>query len=52
MFITILGEIVREKEYRLRQGLNIFGVSHYIFWISWFITSLVFALFIVKILIK
>ena len=43
-FLFIQSEIVREKEYKLRQGLNIFGASHSAYWISWFLVSNVYAL--------
>jgi hypothetical protein len=51
VFLFIQNEIVREKEYRLRQGkifiyigLNIFGASHTAYWISWFIIAVLYSL--------
>lgn len=35
---------MREKEYKLRQGLNIFGASHTAYWISWFLITLIYSL--------
>lgn len=34
IFGLVLSEIVKEKEYRLRHGLNIIGVSHFAYWLS------------------
>ena len=50
-FLFIQSEIVREKEYKLRQGkfiilykgLNIFGASHGAYWISWFIVAVIYS---------
>ena len=38
-FMTLVQELAREKENRLRQGLNVVGVSHGAYWLSWFIIS-------------
>ena len=46
IFLTIQNEIVSEKEKHLRQYLNIVGVSHKSYWISWTITSVIFSLLI------
>lgn len=43
-FLFIQSEIVREKEYKLRQGLNVFGAPHWAYWLSWFIISLIYSL--------
>lgn len=50
-FLFIQNEIVREKEYKLRQGnfikdlgLNIFGASHLAYWTSWFVVSNIYAI--------
>jgi hypothetical protein len=40
-FVIVLTEIVREKEYRLRHGLAVMGMSASAYWQSWFITGLV-----------
>ncbi len=50
-FLFIQSEIVREKEYKLRQGnynsqilgLNIFGASHGAYWVSWFIVAFIYS---------
>jgi ABC-type multidrug transport system ATPase subunit len=42
-FIIILTELVREKEYKLRLGLNMMGLNQGSFWMSWFITSAIFS---------
>jgi ABC-type multidrug transport system permease subunit len=34
-FTVLLQEIARDKEYKLRQGLNVVGVSHLVYWINW-----------------
>lgn len=44
IFLTVQNEIVSEKEKRLRQYLNIVGVSHKSYWISWALTSVIFSL--------
>ena len=41
-----IGEIVKEKENRLRYGLNISGVSDFDFWLSWFLTFFVITTFV------
>ena len=46
IFLTIQNEIVSEKEKKLRQYLNIVGVSHKSYWISWMITSIIFSFLI------
>jgi len=38
-FVIILTEVVKEKEFRLRQGLVVVGLSHSSFWLSWGITG-------------
>lgn len=43
--------MVREKEQKLRLGLNIYGVSHTIFWFSWFLVAIIFSAFIAVYLI-
>jgi hypothetical protein len=43
IFILLLNQIVREKELRLRQGMNIMGLSDSMFWLSWFITAEILA---------
>jgi len=42
-FTIILNEIVREKELRLRQGLQVVGVGHSVYWASWTLVGLAFA---------
>lgn len=49
-FSILLSEIAREKELRLRQGLSVVGVSHSVFWLSWFIVGVVFNALITLIL--
>lgn len=41
-FVVLLIEIVREKEYRLRQGLAVMGMSASAYWQSWFWTGIIF----------
>ncbi len=42
-FTIFLNELVREKELRLRQGLSVVGVSHSVYWISWFLVGIAFS---------
>ena len=42
-FMIFIGEIVREKEYRLRQGMQVVGVSALAYWSSWLLTSITFS---------
>ncbi len=42
-FTIILNEIVREKELKLRQGLQVVGVSHTVYWLSWFTVCVIFS---------
>jgi len=37
--ITLLTELVREKEYRLRNGLNVVGVGHNVYWCHWIVVA-------------
>ena len=39
--ITLLSELVREKEYRLRNGLNVVGVGHNVYWLHWWVVATV-----------
>ncbi|KAL4471570.1 hypothetical protein ABPG74_008463 [Tetrahymena malaccensis] len=43
LFVQIQGDIVMEKQRRLRAGLNIQGVSHTAFYLSWFLTSIIYS---------
>lgn len=45
-FIIILNEIAREKENRLRLGLNIMGMSTHAYWISWVLWGLISSLIV------
>ena len=38
-FLVILQELAKEKELKLRQGLNVVGVSHNAYWLSWLIIA-------------
>jgi len=38
-FMFLMQEISREKEYKLRQGLNVVGVSHAVYWMHWIIVG-------------
>ena len=38
-FMVCLQEISRDKEYKLRQGLNVVGVTHFVYWINWIIVG-------------
>ena len=37
--ITLLTEIVKEKEFRLRNGLNVVGVGHNVYWFTWILVA-------------
>lgn len=39
-FGMLVAEIVKEKEYKLRHGLLVMGVSNFEFWLSWLLTAL------------
>ena len=39
LFGMIVSEIAREKEHKLRFGLIVTGVSHWEFWLSWFLVA-------------
>ena len=41
-FTIFLNEVVREKELKLRQGLQVVGVNHTVYWLSWIITGITF----------
>ena len=36
-----IGQIVTEKEFLLRQGMEVMGLNLYVYWITWFITNVV-----------
>jgi hypothetical protein len=38
-FMLLLQEVAKEKENRLRQGLNVVGVSHTVYWCHWVIVG-------------
>ena len=40
-FLVILQELAKEKELKLRQGLNVVGVSHSSYWLSWLLIATV-----------
>ena len=42
-FVIILTEVVKEKEMKLRQGLNVVGLSHISYWLHWLITGMFFS---------
>lgn len=40
LYVLTINDILKEKQKKLRQGICVMGVTHYIYWLSWFITSL------------
>ncbi len=44
--LFILGEVVREKDLRLRKGLIVYGVPHFSYWASWVLVALAYSLFV------
>jgi ABC-type multidrug transport system ATPase subunit len=50
-FVVILIELVREKEHKLRNGLAIIGMRSSTYWITWYITGLIFTLIVTNSLI-
>ena len=51
LFMILVGELAREKEFRLRQGLNVVGVSHIVYWINWFVIGTLLNILQVSVLI-
>jgi hypothetical protein len=43
-FTIFLNEVVREKELKLRQGLQVVGVNHTVYWLSWIISGIAFSM--------
>ena len=41
IFLITNNEILSEKEKKLRQGVNVMGMSHSAYWTSWLLTELV-----------
>ncbi|CAI2382726.1 unnamed protein product [Moneuplotes crassus] len=39
-FLAIVILVINEKEHKLRQGLNVIGVSHKLYWAHWVITGM------------
>lgn len=50
-FVVMLIEIVREKEYKMRHGMSVMGMTPGPYWLSWFITALVFSFLVTNSLI-
>jgi hypothetical protein len=50
-FVVVLMEIVREKDLKLRKSLLIIGLNNTAFWVSWLITSIVYAVLVSIILV-
>lgn len=50
-FVVLLIEIVREKEYRLRFGLSMMGMTSGPYWLSWFATGIIFIFIVTNSLI-
>lgn len=50
-FTILVNEIVREKELRLRQGLQVVGVGHSVYWLSWIIVGIIFSFLTTVVLI-
>ena len=50
-FVVMLIEIVREKEYRMRHGLAVMGMTPGPYWLSWFCTGFVFSFLVTNSLI-
>ena len=44
-FLVIVILIIEEKELKLRQGLNVIGVSHSLYWVHWIVTALFLSIF-------
>ena len=38
-FVIQMGQIVGEKEFLLRQGMEVMGLNFFIYWMTWFITN-------------
>lgn len=38
-FMILIQELAKEKEQSLRQGLNVVGVSHTVYWVHWIIVG-------------
>ncbi len=51
IFSSLLIEITKEKELKLRQGLSVVGVSHNVFWASWFVVGCIVSALSVAIMI-
>ena len=41
IFLVTNNEILSEKEKKLRQGVNVMGMSHNAYWTSWLLTEFV-----------
>ena len=44
-FLIIVIIVIEEKELKLRQGMNVVGVSHSLYWIHWIITAVFLSIF-------
>ena len=51
VFMILVGELAREKEKRLRQGLIVVGVGHFTYYLSWVVVIFVYSLIIPLVLI-
>lgn len=50
-FLAMVILVINEKELKLRQGLNVIGVSHKLYWTHWVITGVILSTVITLILI-
>lgn len=46
IFIMIMQEFISEKVNKLRQGLNIFGIKHRNYFLSWLFTGMILSTFV------
>jgi hypothetical protein len=51
VFMILIGELAREKEKRLRQGLIVVGVGHFTDYVSWLVICVIYSLIIPCVLI-
>lgn len=51
LYLVTVNEILKEKEKKLRQGVNVMGLTNTSYWVSWVLTSILLNIFVTLLLI-
>ena len=50
-FVIQIGQIVSEKENKLREGMNTMGLKDFVFWFTWWVTNTILNVISVLVLV-